>query len=77
MEITSIEFKSKCLELIDQVNDSHEEVVITKNGSPVAKLVPYGDEDNIPVSLFGYMKNSVEINGDIVSPIDEKWVAEV
>ncbi len=76
MEMTSIEFKSKCLELMNQVNDSHEEVVITKNGSPVAKLVPYGDKDKTPFFLFGYMKNSVKINGDIVSPTGEKWEAE-
>jgi hypothetical protein len=30
-----------------------------------------------PVNLFGYMKGSVTINGDILEPIDEKWFAEI
>jgi prevent-host-death family protein len=52
MEMTSIEFKSKCLELMDQVNDSHEEVVITKNGSPEPKLVPYKEIIFLPGTVF-------------------------
>ena len=30
------EFKAKCLKLMDQVNESQHEVVITKHGKPVA-----------------------------------------
>ena len=30
-----------------------------------------------PVNLFGYMKGSVTINGDILEPIDEKWFADI
>jgi hypothetical protein len=28
-------------------------------------------------SLFGYMKDSVKINGDIINPIEEKWVMKL
>ncbi len=75
MQISAAEFKAKCLKLMDQVRDYHEEVVITKHGKPVAKLVPVSQK--APKSLFGYMRNSVKINGDIIQPIDEKWDAEV
>ena len=71
MEMTAVEFKAKCLELMDQVKECHEEVVITKYGKPVAKLVPV--EEKTPGTLFGFMKGSVKINGDIIAPIDEKW----
>lgn len=27
-------------------------------------------------SLFGYMKDSVKLNGDIIGPINEAWDAE-
>ena len=77
MEMTFIEFKSKCLELMDHVKESHEEVIITQDGSPIAKLVPYEEHIGEPVNLFGYMKGSVTINGDILEPIDEKWFAEI
>ena len=35
------EFKAKCLGLIDEVNETGQEVVITKRGEPKAKLVPF------------------------------------
>lgn len=33
-------FKAKCLALLDQVAETHEEILVTKDGSPVAILVP-------------------------------------
>ena len=35
------EFKARCLKLMDEVQQSGEEIIITKNGKPVSKLVPY------------------------------------
>ncbi len=40
LEIPAGEFKAKCLKLMDQVRESGKEIVITKRGKPVAKLVP-------------------------------------
>lgn len=41
--IKASEFKAKCLQLMDEVNNSGKEIIITKNGKPVSKLVqrPY------------------------------------
>ena len=70
-QVPAGEFKAKCLKLMDRVQDTGEELVITKHGKPVAKLVPVQDEKP---SLFGSMKGSVEIVGDIVGPVlDEDW----
>jgi len=33
-------FKQGCLRILDEVAETHQEVVITKRGKPVAKLVP-------------------------------------
>lgn len=38
--VSSVLFKAKCLQLLDQVNDTGREVVVTKKGIPVARLVP-------------------------------------
>ena len=38
--IKASEFKAKCLKLMDEVAETGEEIVITKNGRPVSKLVP-------------------------------------
>ncbi len=34
------EFKANCLQLIDQAAESRTEYIITKDGKPLAKLVP-------------------------------------
>ncbi len=45
-EIAAGEFKAKCLALIDEVNRTGQELVITKRGKPMAKLtgVPRGEK---------------------------------
>jgi len=72
-EISAAEFKAKCLKLMDAVEHDRTQVVITKRGRPVAKLVPY---DEKPPSVFGFMAGTFTIEGDIVSPIDVRWDAE-
>ena len=42
--IKASELKATCLKLIDEVADNSEEIVITKNGKPVSKLVPYKEQ---------------------------------
>ena len=68
--IAAGEFKAKCLSLMDEVERTGEPLVITKRGRPVARLVPEPPERN---SLFGMMRGSVIIKGDIISPLDEPW----
>ena len=64
------EFKAKCLQLMDEVADSGEEIVITKYGKPVSRLVPYRER---PKSFFGAGKGRMKIIGDIVSPMPAEW----
>jgi prevent-host-death family protein len=72
VEIAAGQFKARCLKLMDEVQATGEEVIITKRGKPVAKLVPVVDD---PESIFGCMRGTFEIVGDIISPIDVKWDA--
>ena len=53
--------------------DCGGEVVITKNGKPVSRLVLYRER---PKSFFGADRGRMKIVGDIVSPIDVEWEAE-
>ncbi len=76
MEDTNVgagEFKAKCLKILDEVQQNRKQVTILKRGKPVAKLVPIEERS---ASFIGSMKGSMEILGDIVSPIDVKWEAE-
>jgi prevent-host-death family protein len=68
--ISASEFKARCLELMDIVNDRHDPIVITKHGVPVARLVPFEQERP---GLVGSMRGTVLWYGDLVSPIDVKW----
>lgn len=72
IQISAVEFKEKCLKLIDLIEQKHETIVITKRGAPVAKLVPYEKS----VKLFGFLKGSVTIKGNLVEPIDENCDVE-
>lgn len=72
-EVPASAFKDSCLRLIDRVQQTREEIVVTKHGRPVAKLVAF-DEEKTP--LFGYLAGSVTIHGDILDPVGEDWDAE-
>ena len=67
-EIAAGEFKARCLALLDEVAETGREIIVTKRGKPVAKLVPLQ-----PKSLIG----SVKFLGDIVSPVvdPDDWEA--
>ncbi len=72
--IKASEFKAKCLRLMDEVAESGEEIVITKNGRPTARLLPYRKQFG---DWFGADRGRIEIIGDIISPIGLEWEAEV
>ena len=65
--------KAKCLRLMDDVAEGAYQIVITKNGRPVSRLVPYRDR---PKSLFGIDRGRIEIIGDSLEPIDVEWEAD-
>ena len=67
-------FKAKCLSLIDQVSRTHQVIIITKRGKPVARLAPL--EEERPRSLYGFFSGHVVEERDIVSPTGEEWGAE-
>ncbi|HUE03664.1 MAG TPA: type II toxin-antitoxin system Phd/YefM family antitoxin [Bryobacteraceae bacterium] len=72
-QIPAGEFKAKCLKLLDEVQQKHREIIITKRGKPVARLLPLATE--MP-DIFGRMRGTGEILGDIVSSTGEVWNAE-
>ena len=71
--VKASEFKATCLQLMDRVAETGEEIVITKNGRPVSQLVPYRTR---PRTLFGIDRGRIELLGDIVEPVDVEWEAQ-
>ena len=74
MIIAAGRFKAECLKLMDRVNQTHEEIIISKRGKPVAKLVPIENKPAHPI--FGFMKDTIKSENDIVTPTGELWNAE-
>ncbi len=74
VEIPAGEFKARCLQLMDEVEETGREVVITKRGRPVAKLVPVAEA--AVRDVFGCMRGSVTVVGDLVAPLEERWEAD-
>ena len=71
--INASDFEARCLKLMDEVADNGVEIVITKDGHPVSRLIPYRGK---PETLFGIDRGRLEILGDIEAPLDVAWEAE-
>lgn len=60
------QFKAKCLKIMDKVCQSKRRVVITKHNKPVVQIMPIEDKRH---SLFGSLKGTIHIQGDLIGPI--------
>ncbi len=75
-EIAISQFKAKCLALLEQVRKTKKPIRITRFGKPIAEVIPpspvRGSSD-----WMGSMRGTIEIVGDIVSPVMEEgdWEA--
>ena len=69
-EVKAGVFKDTCLQLLDQVQAHEVELVVTKHGAPVARVVP--PDVRLP-SAFGFMRGTVLAHEDIVSPDFDAW----
>ena len=68
MEISAVKFRSNCFKILDQIKLTHKEVIITKRGKPVAKLV-HIVQPNEKDPLLGSMEGLVETIGDLTEPV--------
>ena len=71
--IKASEFKAKCLSLMDDVAHSGEEIIVTKNGKPVSKLVPVKTR---PKEVYGLNRGLWQLKDDLVEPATEHWNVE-
>lgn len=74
MSVSAAYFKARCLQLMDDVKERHVTYVITKRGKPVARLVPM--ETAVRTPVFGRMKGTSAVKGNIVAPLPLSWEVE-
>jgi len=68
--ISASEFKATCLELMDEVARTREELIVTKHGRPVVRLSAVDESGESP---WGFLAGTLVGHGDIVSANDEAW----
>ena len=71
-------FKQGCLALLDEVATSHEPLLITKRGRPVARLVPVEDPTAVRARILSKLRGSIEVlvtDEELMAPLDEQWDA--
>ena len=74
MEISSVKFRETCFKILDEVHKTHKEVVITKRGKPIAKLVHFDKGENKD-PLLGALNGLGKTTGDLTEPVadPEDW----
>ncbi len=66
------EFKSRCLEVLETLRHGGRDLIVTKHGEPIARVMPIRK----PRPLRGLLKGQVEIRGDIVqADFADDWEA--
>jgi prevent-host-death family protein len=75
-EIAISEFKAKCLGLLQRVQKTKTPIRITRFGKPIAEVVPPSPTPD-RANWLGSMAGTVDILGDIISPVmeDSDWEA--
>ena len=71
-KVSASEFKAKCLALLEDVSRTGSQILVTKRGKPMARLVPVEGSD--PPSLLGSV--AYDSDEDVLSPVDEPWEAD-
>jgi prevent-host-death family protein len=69
--ISASQFKARCLALLDDVAETGGEIVVTKRGRPVAKVVPVEDSADDLRGSVTYLVSE----GELLAPIDVEWEA--
>lgn len=64
--IAAAKFKADCLSLLDEVERSRTELVVTKRGRPVARVVP--------LALKKSVRQRAKITGDLLASVDAEWI---
>ena len=73
MQVNIYEAKTRLSELVEQAHRG-ETIVIAKNGTPLAKLVPLVAPAKSKI-VFGLMKGEIEIADDFDAPLPDDLLA--
>lgn len=69
--INASRFKAECLGLLDEVAETGQELVVTKRGRAVARVVPVEEAP----SLRGSVRFLID-DEELIGPLGEAWNAD-
>lgn len=69
--ISASHFKAHCLSLLDDVALTGEEIVVTKRGRPVARLVAVEEPQPLGGSVTFHVADD-----ELLAPLDVSWDAQ-
>jgi prevent-host-death family protein len=75
----ALECKAKFFDVLDEVGSTRKCVIVTRNGKPVAEIIPFEGKAGStssgtrPKSIVGALKGSVTIMGDLDEPTGGDW----
>ena len=63
-KIEVAKFKEQCLALLDQLDA--DGLIVTKDGKPVARVIPYESQD---ADLIGSLRHKVKVKGEVFTTL--------
>ena len=69
-EIAISKFRAKCLSLLQELSKTKTSLRVTRRGKPMADIIPASSEAQ-ERSWIGSLSGSIDIVGDIVSPVTD------
>jgi antitoxin (DNA-binding transcriptional repressor) of toxin-antitoxin stability system len=70
--IPAAEFRNRCLALLEEVQRTRRPFVVTRHGKPVAEVSAFVAKSS---TADNPLRGSIELEGDLVSPLREPWDA--
>jgi len=68
--VPATEFKTRCLALLEEVRETRQPLLVTRHGKPVVEITPYLPKNAARVNP---LKGSIVFQGDLISPLEDKW----
>jgi prevent-host-death family protein len=70
--VPAAEFRNRCLALLDEVQRTRRPFVVTRHGKPVAEVSAFVAKSS---AAENPLRDSIEFEGDLLSPLNERWDA--
>lgn len=63
------QFKSHAIEVLTRLAKTQDNIIITKRGKPLARIIPYPETNAVPMP--GKLAHTVVFENDVLSPLGE------